>query len=401
MIKGDNKMKRSNDMLPFSIILILTVFVTGVVLLANTSFESIHEYDVLGIGNLKKDNYTEITSENAIEKTQNQDIVIKGPEKQDNVKDSASTPKIDYSETVSEESESVEPTMPSSDFIDTANQFVTDKFENTTSLESSNVLIEKNENEEHSSEVQPNQTIETDTIDIAEPIFSEESLFEFNKEYSKNFNKDTQTETIEFYTTDEDCDYRLHIKTRVSETPFKGTIHITLFDERGIKLGETKYFQPYYSNGPYYRDEIMYDYALEKSKAYKIKLSTENSSGDYHVSVSKQRRDAGSSKENATSMLPENEITATINSTIDYWYVCDISESGNYEITLHNIDIGTSVELSAHYEDKTLFSINVYNENNETRNFNIDRPGKVYFQLDSDSEKSNGTYIMIVKKSDD
>lgn len=329
-------MKDASAKLPFVIILILMLLVSSVVMLMNTAPVPLRNYDVLGIGELK-----EVEGENTgvDETSQNQwsDAVTFGQE------EFAGEIQYDGGEMFASEQN-----------MSTADTFVT----------------------------------------------PEENILELGKEYMRTFVNGQTQDKVEFFTTDAESDYRISIKTNVSESPINGEMSVTLYDERGVKVADSSGFLPQYGNTSNYRDEFIVDFVLEKSKKYTIKVDGKNIAGDYEVSVLERRRDAGHSKDVATPIRVGDEITATINSTKSDWFVCNIEELGTYEATIYNVDVGERVYITAKYDDASLFHSNAKNEDDYTGRFSIHRAGNVYIEICSTSTSASGTYILTIKKID-
>ena len=259
----------------------------------------------------------------------------------------------------------------------------------TVSAPKNDSNYEKSNDENHGSDEEQKDTVSNSDI-------SNKNNFKFNKSYYRAIDANSKSDTIKFFTTNSDSDYRINIKTKVSDTPLSGSIYITIYDERGITVVNQN-IQPRYDDSLLYRDEFNIDFRLEKSKNYTLKISCENS-GDYQITMFELKRDAGDRKETATVMTVGEEINATINSTLADWYICNIAETGKYKLVFHNIEINNRVSVSGTRDDMSCFSITVKDSTSGETTFFARAGDKLFVSIKPQNDAANGKYIMTLNK---
>lgn len=246
-----------------------------------------------------------------------------------------------------------------------------------------------NENTINNSEKQENESSINEEIQV--------DSFEFNKSYIRAVDSELNYDKIEFFTTNTDNDYRVNIKTKISDKPLSGNINVSIYDERGIML-EQKNITPLYYNTINYCDEFNIDFHLEASKKYTLKISADKLEGDYQIAIYELERDAGYSKETALPIILGEEVTANANSTLSDWYALNVEETGRYKILIHNINVGCNINVSMRYEDSSVYSRMVQSETSADGKVFLREGSKVLIEVKPDKDVANGNYIIIIDK---
>ena len=218
-----------------------------------------------------------------------------------------------------------------------------------------------------------------------------------NEKLSEEVLKD-ESNWYKFTTIAESSVYRIELfpeTDQITNTLFPH-LYFAVYDSVGIKIDE------YYVWGVDTSNFI--DLYLEPSTEYFIKvyLGSRFSTGEYSICVSEKLCDAGIDKDNASELILDTRYSASVNSTLSDWYVFNVKETGRYKITLHNIDVGCDIYISAKYSGNAGEGISVKNEDNYSWSINVQEGNPVYFEVYSYNKNpvANGNYIIEIEKVD-
>lgn len=239
----------------------------------------------------------------------------------------------------------------------------------------------------------------TDTTIPNDRLPLSDDTFEFNKTYTRTISEQDKQDKLDIFTVSEPCDYRVTLKTKISDDPLEGSIYVSVYDDQGI-LVEKQDVHPSYSNYSYC-DEFCLDFHLSAAKAYTLKIHGDYAVGDYQIAITTAQRDAGFDQDSASLIVLGEETRATANNSLSDWFVLDITESAQYVITVHNIDVGCTLNVRGELDGSAILSTYVKNEDNTTRSFFARENSRVYIEIEPEDDHANGNYIVIVKKQED
>lgn len=177
------------------------------------------------------------------------------------------------------------------------------------------------------------------------------------------------------------------------------TFKMALFDGDGIQLEETDL---------YYNEEYEYmDLYLQPNTDYFVKLYKENYNKDtpisYKLSLRPLTCDAGKDRENAMPISLGIRQTGNIDSSFSDWYSFTPETKGYYRFTLHNIDVGSVINLTLKSkEGGNIRSGQAKNEDNYKYNLTLNAGETIYMEVNAyvtqDKYAANGNYILVVEK---
>ena len=411
-------MNRSSKYVPLFIIIALLIFVFLAIVFKNISTNSIRSYDILGLNKIKPNtNDTHISQHEIPETNMPEQSDVSNVYDQNNPisDDSLETSFDDFIDTAEQVTESEDEyfTDNSESDTDTAEEIITEPIvatdaeseiesETETQLEPETELEVESEVEDTVEDTIAGETKQQADEHVIDNLQKKTNdVIEIGKTYTRKIRE--KSDKVDFYTTDSECDYRIIIKTKVNDSPIYGEVKLILYDDRGITVNESRSFSPAYGNTSNYCDGFYCDFNIEKSKKHSIKITNPNSEsgGDYQICIISIDRDAGANKETAKAISVGEEVTAVLNSLISDWFVCNISETGQYKFILHNIDTGCYIDVKASYENSELFTMyHTENETSNSRDFDIHREGNVFINVIPESNiLPQGTYIMSVIKN--
>lgn len=344
-------MKRSSTMVPFVIIVVLVFIIVSIVILKSSYPDFKDVYDVLGITDLK---LSEGDSDSALPNNEPEDF---------GTSEDAWGDELDFG---------------------TSDGDVSDNELNFGDLDTETT----NDNNVDSGLVSGEDT----------PNYTPSEEFTFNKTYIRAIDGALNYDKIDFFTVSDPCDYRVHLKTKLSDKPLTGNITLTMYDERGITVA-TQSVQPYYGNSGYC-DEFKVDFTLDPSKKHTLKISGDQLEGDYQIALLTLERDAGINEDSATPISLDEETTAVMNSTLPDWFVFTAPESGKYEITIHNINVGARLEVRGSQGASGLFSAYAGNETTKESSFFVREGEQVLIKVAPQDDEANGTYILLITKAE-
>ena len=219
---------------------------------------------------------------------------------------------------------------------------------------------------------------------------------ETNGEYVGTMTNATQKHWMSFVTSDRDVVYRIHLDPNVNDSYILDTVKIAIYSERGIQIKE---------ESAEYGEAAFFDILLTKNTKYYLRVYIEHlskASGDYMVCVEEIARDpaVAEDKSGAFAILTGNEYTGTLNTTFSNWYVCEISETGSYTFTIHNVDVGCTVDFNGQNDSGgSLFYFWAYTESSQSIDFNAKAGEKIYIEISPRDDTANGEYIFSIEKS--
>ncbi len=219
---------------------------------------------------------------------------------------------------------------------------------------------------------------------------------ETNMEYTATMLQSNQTHWFSFVTSSEDVIHRIYFDPTVNENHAYASWYIYIYNENGILL--------YENSTSSYAEKYFFDMFLSVDSKYYIKISAigfYKEMDNYMVGIEKIERDPSTvaNKENAMVIGKEITYTGYLNTTFSNWYTCTFLEGGKYMIEIHNIDVGDTISYVGRTPgDNIVVTGIVYNENNDSKMFNVTAGQQIYLEIDSSNRNVNGKYMFIIKK---
>ena len=107
-------------------------------------------------------------------------------------------------------------------------------------------------------------------------------------------------------------------------------------------------------------------------------------------------------RENAAEIALNTQTQAVLDTTLSDWYVFNVPHSGQYRVTIHNIDVGCDIYVSAKHSGNAGEGKCVENENNASWTMDVQEGDSVYFEVYSyrKDPTANGTYILIIEEEE-
>lgn len=219
---------------------------------------------------------------------------------------------------------------------------------------------------------------------------------ETNMEYTATMLQGYETHWFSFATSSEDVIHRIYLDPTITENHAYATWQIYIYNENSILL--------YENSTSSYVEKYFFDAFLSANSKYYIKISAiefYKEMDNYMIGIEKISRDPSTvaNKENAMVIGKEITYTGYLNTTFSNWYTCTFLEGGKYMIEIHNIDVGDTISYVGRTPgDNIVVTGIVYNENNDSKMFNVTAGQQIYLEIDSSNRNVNGKYMFIIKK---
>lgn len=273
------------------------------------------------------------------------------------------------------------------------NMLQDEKNDGINAEQNSNMITEQSTGSNHTGAVEQNDTANTPTQSTEQetsPVLQKNDSRESAREVEVN---QSYADIIEVgapdwykFTTSENLSaYRLGL----SGVRSSYSITVALYNKLGIKLEEFDlYFEEY----------DFLDLYLDADTEYFVKVYTEYNDSDrvYELHISEMLCDAGIDQDNATALMLGSMHTAVLNSTLSDWYVFTVPEDRQYIVSLHNIDVGCTIQMNRDGHGTNQAD----NEDNCYTTFSGKEGQKVYIEVSAfdDDPTANGNYIIEIEK---